>query len=217
MLATKSSRSPGVLPGWRVGAADAVVGPSDTPGTLLFLSRTVAGVGAAVLLSCVRGVTSESGNVCVALLLRNWLFSSREKLRESRNPSLGSHRPLRGVIPVRLPRSWLSRDRLFPLRGRTRGMRWARLQCKRLRGYGGDPATDPEFAYRVSGCGSCRCQSLLLETCCGECVGRAGSPFGVALSRVRVSTTPIGLSPANDLCGYGRRCWPHGACFALIL
>ena len=133
MLATKSSRSPGVLPGWRVGAADAVVGLSDTPGTLLFLSRTVAGVGAAVLLSCVRGVTSELGNVCMTLLSRNRLFPSREKLRESRSPYLGSHRPLRGVIPVRLPRSWLSRDRLFPLRGRTRGVRWARLQRKRLR------------------------------------------------------------------------------------
>ena len=116
MLATKSSRSPGVLPEWRVGAADAVVGPSDTPGTLLFLSRTVAGVGAAVLLSCIRGVTSELGNVCMTLLSRDGLFPSREKLRESRSPSLGSHRPLRGVIPVRLSRSWLSRDRLFPLR-----------------------------------------------------------------------------------------------------
>ena len=133
MLATKRSRSPGVLPGWRVGATDAVVGPSDTPGTLLFLSRTVASVGAAVLLSCIRGVTLESGNVCVALLSRNWLFSSREKLRESRNPSLGSHGPLRGVISVRLPHSWLSRDRLLQLRGRTRGVRWARLQRKRLR------------------------------------------------------------------------------------
>ena len=133
MLATKSSRSPGVLPEWRVGAADAVVGPSDTSGTLLFLSRTVAGVGAAVLLSCVRGVTSELGNICVTLLSRNGLFPSREKLRESRSPSLGSHRPLRGAIPDRLSRSWLSRDRLFPLRGRTRGVRWARRQRKRLR------------------------------------------------------------------------------------
>ena len=105
MLATKSAHSPGVLPGWRLGASDAVVEPSDTPGTLLFLSRTVAGVCAVVLLSCVRGVTSESGNVCVAPLSRNRLFSSREKLRESRRPYLGSHRPLRGMILVCLPRS----------------------------------------------------------------------------------------------------------------
>ena len=133
MLATKSSRFPGVLPGWRVSAADAVVGPSDTPGTLLFLSRTVVGVGAAVLLSCIRGVTSELENVCMTLLSRDGLFPSREKLLESRSPSLGSYRPLRGVNPVRLPRSWLSRNRLFPLRGRTRGVRWARLQRKRLR------------------------------------------------------------------------------------
>ena len=105
MLATKSAHSPGVLPGWCVGASDAVVGPSDTPGTLLFLSRTVAGVSAVVLQSCVCGVTSESGNVCVASLSRNRLFSSREKLRESRRPSLGSYRPLRGMIPVFLPRS----------------------------------------------------------------------------------------------------------------
>ena len=80
-------------------------------------------------------------------------------------------------------------------------------------GYGGNPATDPGFAYRVNGCGSCHCQSSLLETCCGGCVGRSGSPFEVALSRVMVSTTPIGLPPANNLCGCGRRCWPHGACF----
>ena len=39
-------------------------------------------------------------------------------------------------------------------------------------GYEGDPARDPGFAYRVSGCGSCRCQSSLFETCCGGCVGR---------------------------------------------
>ena len=83
MLATKSAHSPGVLPGLCVGATGAVVGPSDTPGTLLFLSRTVAGVSAVVLLSCVRGVTSKSGNVCVASLSWNRLFSSREKLRES--------------------------------------------------------------------------------------------------------------------------------------
>ena len=67
------------------------------------------------------------------LLSRNGLFPSREKLRESRSPSLGSHRPLRGAIPDRLPRSWLSRDRLFLLRGRTRGVRWARRQRKLLR------------------------------------------------------------------------------------
>ena len=133
VLSTTSARSPGVLLGWRVGAIDAVVGPSDTPGWLLFLSRTVAGVGAPVLLSCVRGVTSESGNVCVTSFSRNGLFSSREKLRETRSPSLGSHRPLRGVIHVRLPRSWLSRDQLLPLRGWTRGVRWAHLSRKRLR------------------------------------------------------------------------------------
>ena len=68
-----------------------------------------------------------------------------------------------------------------------------------------DPARDPGFAYRVSGCGSCRRHSSLLQACCGGCVGRAGSPFGVALSRVRVSTTPIGLSPANDFCCCGWR------------
>ena len=203
MLATKSSRSPGVLPGWRVGAADAVVGPSDTPGTLLFLSRTVAGVGAAVLLSCVRGVTSELGNICVTLLSRNGLFPSREKLRESRSPSLGSHRPLRGVIPVRLPRSWLSRDGSFRCGDGPEGCVGLVFNVNDC-GYGGDPATDREFSYRVSGCGSCRCQSFLLKTCCAGCVGRAGSPFGVTLSRVRVSTTPIVLSPANDLCGYVR-------------
>ena len=73
MLATKSAHSHGV-PGWRVGAINAVVGPSDTPGTLLFLSSTVAGVGAAVLLSCVRGVTSESGNLCMTSLSRNGFF-----------------------------------------------------------------------------------------------------------------------------------------------
>ena len=30
-------------------------------------------------------------------------------------------------------------------------------------GYGGDPARDPGFAYRVSGCGSSRCQSSLFH------------------------------------------------------
>ena len=75
MLVTKSARSPGVLPGWRAGATDGVVGPSDAPDTFLSLSRIVAGVGAAVLVSCVRGVTSASGNVCVASLSQNGLFS----------------------------------------------------------------------------------------------------------------------------------------------
>ena len=53
MLSTKSARSTGVLPGWRAGATDAVVGPLYSPGTFLFLSSAVAGVGAAVLLSWV--------------------------------------------------------------------------------------------------------------------------------------------------------------------
>ena len=214
MLSTTSAHSPGV-PGRRVGAIDAVVGPSDTPGRLLFLSSTVAGLGAAVLLSCVRGVTSESGNVCVTSLSRNGFFSSQEKLRESRSPSLGSHRPLRGVIPVPLPRSWLSRYRLLPLRGWTRGVRWARLPRQRLR-------------LRGRPCDGCVCLSrerlwplslsilpprdLLRQMCRPR-----RSPFEVALSRVRVSTTPIGLSPANDLCDYSRHCWPRGASFALIL
>ena len=83
--------------------------------------------------------------------------------------------------------------------------------------YGGDTARDPGFAYRVSGWGSCSRQSSFLEACCGGCVGRADSSFGVAFGRGRVSTaTPIGWSPANDLCGCGRRCWPYGACFVLL-
>ena len=133
MLTPKSARSPGVLLGWRAGATDTVVGPLYAPGTFLFLSRTVADVVAAVLLSCARGVTPASGNACVASLTQNRLFSYREKIRESRSPSLGSHRPLRGVIPVHLPRSWLSRDRLLPLGGRIRGVCLARLLRERLR------------------------------------------------------------------------------------
>ena len=63
LLATKHARSPGVLPGWHDGMADAVVDPSEPPGTLLFLSMAIVGVGAAVPLSCVRVVTSASGNM----------------------------------------------------------------------------------------------------------------------------------------------------------
>ena len=88
-------------------------------------------------------------------------------------------------------------------------------------GYGGDSSSVCGFAYHVSGCGSyCRRPSLL-ETCCGGCAGRAGSPFVINLIRgrastrvsTRVSTTPIELWPANNRCGCYRRCWPHGAWF----
>ena len=217
ILTTKSARSPGVLPRRRAGATDTVLCPLYAPGTFLFLSRTVAGVGAAVLLSCVRGVTSASGNACVASLTQIGLFSYREKLLESRSPSLGSHRPLRGVFPVRLPRSWLSpRNGSFPCGDGPEGFVCLAFYVNDC-DYGGDTARDPGFAYRVSGWGSCSCRSSFLEACCGGCVGRADSPFGVAFGRGRVSTTtPIGLSPANELCGCGRRCWSHGACFVLI-
>ena len=44
---------------------------------------------------------------------------------------------------------------------------------------------------------------------------RSTAPLAPALP-ASVSTTPMELSPANDICGCGRRCWSHGACFAWI-
>ena len=79
MLATKSARSPGVLPGWRAGATDAVAGPLYAPGTFLFLSRTVADVDAAVLLSWVSRRHLGVGECMRDLAYAEWaLFVSRE-------------------------------------------------------------------------------------------------------------------------------------------
>ena len=79
MLATKSARSPGVLPGWCAGATDAVVGPLYSPGRFLFLSSAVAGVGTAVLLSWVWRRHLDVGECIRDLAYAEWpLFVSRE-------------------------------------------------------------------------------------------------------------------------------------------
>ena len=44
-----------------VGSSVAVMGPLEIPGTLLFLSKAIVGVGASVPLSCFRGITLASG------------------------------------------------------------------------------------------------------------------------------------------------------------
>ena len=82
-------------------------------------------------------------------------------------------------------------------------------------GHGGDSSRGVGFTYHVGDCGSCCRRLSLLETCCGGCADRAGSPFVVDLIRwtasTRVSSTPIRLWPANDRRGCCQRCWPHGA------
>ena len=79
MLATKRAGSLGVLSGWHdsmtdavVGSLEAVIGPSEAPGTLLFLSETIVGVGSSVPLRCLRGITLASGNVCTASSVVGW-------------------------------------------------------------------------------------------------------------------------------------------------
>ena len=180
---------------------------------------TIAGVGAVVPLSGVHVVTSASGNVWVASFFAIWFLLVAGATPGVRSPSLRSHGPLRVVIPARLPCSWGLWDLLLPLWERLRGGVW--LACHESDcSYGGGPSRGPGFVWRVSACGSFHRRSSLLETCCGRCAGRAGSPYGVDLIRRRVSTrlptTPIRLPPGNDRRGCGRRCWPRGACSAFM-
>ena len=56
-----------------IGFSEAVIGLSETPGTLLFLSKAIVGVGASVpLKECLRGVSFASGNVCTASFVARW-------------------------------------------------------------------------------------------------------------------------------------------------